>query len=138
MFSKNSFYNTELQNNPWLNKPPLNNNSQTLNINQYNQQQQQNEIKFNQLEQRINCIEKELVQIKESNNMDITKNINVHNVSCSNCKKNQIIGYRYLCGNCNQANVQFNLCNECIQHREKLHYDNHFFIMIHNSNLWSN
>ena len=89
------------------------------------------------MENRLDQVEKQLSEIKPKNSKSVITPNKIHNVSCSHCKKGPIVGYRYLCGNCNQSNLQFNLCDDCIKNREKVHYNNHFFIMIHDSSLWA-
>ena len=87
------------------------------------------------IENRLSIVEKKLNEITIDNKNSKVNKI-VHFVTCSNCKKNNIVGNRFLCGNCNQTNVQYNLCEECIKNRSNLHPNNHFFIMIHDSSLW--
>jgi len=150
MFGTNSFQNSTSnnsllnQNTSWtnnsnslFNRNYLTNQTNSINQNNIFSKKSQNENKIKSLENRVSQIEKELSEIKQKNNMDIIHEKCYHNISCSNCKKGPIIGNRFLCGNCNQFNVQYNLCEECIKNRKNLHQNNHFFIMIHDSNLWT-
>ena len=110
----------------------LNNRSNFNSQSNLNTNSNNTDSKIKTLEDKLNKLEKKVVQITTKNH---NSNI-IHMVACSNCKQNQIIGTRYLCGNCNQANLQYNLCSKCIMYRESLHPNNHFFIMIHDSKLW--
>jgi len=149
MFGTNSFQNSSSnnsllnQNTNWTNTPnSIFNNKPSTQIkpgyqNNIFNNKSQNEDKIKSLENRVYQIEKELSDMKQKNNMDIIHEKQYHNINCSSCKKGPIIGNRFLCGNCNQFNVQYNLCEECIKNRKNLHQNNHFFIMIHDSNLWT-
>ena len=107
--------------------------TQTISTNYgFNKGNIKNENKIKKLEDNLEVLEKKVKELSTNN-----KNANInHYVSCTNCKKNNIVGTRYLCGNCHQSNIQYNLCDKCITYREALHPDNHFFIMIHDSRFW--
>ena len=150
MFGTNSFQNSTSNNsllnkntswtntsNSLFNQNNLTNQANPINQNNIFSSKSKNEDKIKSLENRVSQIEKQLSEINQKNNMDIIYEKCYHNVTCSNCKKGPIIGNRFLCGNCNQFNIQYNLCEECIKNRKNLHQNNHFFIMIHDSNLWT-
>ena len=92
-----------------------------------------NEDKIKTLEDKVNVLEKKITSMSSSLNKRKYDYVTHFNITCNNCKKNNISGIRYLCGNCNN----YNICDECIHFAEEIHPNNHFFIRIHNSITWN-
>ena len=131
--------NSSCNTSPFINTTSFPKNTITSNTSSFNTQTFTNnnnsnnaDKKIKNLEIKLNELEKKIIEISDKN-----KNAKVtHYTPCSNCKSNTIVGMRYMCGNCNQSNLKFNLCDKCILYREHIHPNDHFFIMVHDSNLW--
>ena len=79
-------------------------------------------------------IKNDLKFIKKYLNINTLSNKKIHlNIQCSNCFKYNFTGVRYKCINC----FNFNICEICEKKIDGNHDNKHFFIRIHDSELYN-